>query len=236
MAKVSLPTGQEKKQYVQNMFDEIAPTYEKANRFISLGLDNYARKIALEELRTKPKSKIIDLASGTGDFSRMIESAGSIPFACDLSFGMLSNDSTTKNRIQCDGTVMPFQDNSFDGLVCGYGLRNFVNLDDLFIEIMRVLKPGARLSAVDVSVPTNPLLKLGNRLWISKIAPKIGWLISNNKEAYEYLPRSTAYLPSRNLIENQLRKAGAENINISNLFGGSLILISATKKINWDES
>lgn len=228
----ALPTGETKKKMVQSMFDDIAPTYEKANRFISFGLDNYARKIALKELRLPSGSVVIDLASGTGDFSRMLEAAGSIPISCDLSFGMLANDKTTKSRVQCDGTYLPFPDSSVDGLVCGYGLRNFVDLQKLFPEIMRVLKPGGRFCAVDVSVPKNPILKAGNNLWFVRIAPKLGWLISKNKSAYEYLPRSTAYLPSKNILEEYLEDSFAENIQISDLIGGSLILISATKQLD----
>jgi demethylmenaquinone methyltransferase/2-methoxy-6-polyprenyl-1,4-benzoquinol methylase len=224
-----LPLGDEKKQMVQQMFDDIAPTYEKANRFISFGLDNYARRIAMKELRITPGSIVIDLASGTGDFSRMLSREAMTPVACDLSYGMLHNDSESQLRVQCDGTHLPFGDESVDAVVCGYALRNFVDLNELFPEIMRVLKPQGRFVAVDVTVPSNPVLKAGNKLWFARIAPKLGWLISKNKKAYEYLPRSTAYLPDRETLMLMLEKASAENINITPLIGGSLALISATK-------
>jgi|JI10StandDraft_1071094.scaffolds.fasta_scaffold548256_2 demethylmenaquinone methyltransferase/2-methoxy-6-polyprenyl-1,4-benzoquinol methylase len=229
ISKTELPLGDEKKQMVQTMFDDIAPTYETANRFISLGLDRRARKIALKELRALPHSVVIDLASGTGDFSRMLDAEGMIPLACDLSFGMLNVAKETNNRIQCDGTFLPLADASCAGVVCGYGLRNFVDLESLFNEIMRVLNGGSRFVAVDVSVPTNRFLKFFNRIWLGRIVPKIGWLISKNKAAYEYLPKSTAYLPSDDEIVNLLKKSGAENISVTRLYFGSLILISATK-------
>lgn len=225
-----LPTGDKKKAMVRSMFDDIAPTYEKTNRIISFGLDNFARRIAIKELRARPQSVVIDLASGTGDFSRMLENNCIQALSCDLSFGMLAQDSQSLRRIQCDGTQMPFPSDSVDGVVCGYALRNFVDLETSFAEILRVIKPGGRCVAVDVSVPKNPLLRAGNRLWFAKIAPKLGWLISKNKKAYEYLPRSTAYLPEQDILVDMLERAGGENINISPLIGGSLILVSVTKR------
>jgi len=227
--KEPLPQGEDKKKLVQAMFDDIAPTYEKTNRIISFGLDQKLRKTALKELRAAQGSTVLDFASGTGDFTRMLKSNDINPISCDLSFGMLSNGREIDNPIQCDGTKLPLGDNSVDGVVCGYSLRNFVNLQDTFNEIFRVLKPGARFVAVDITVPKNKAVKFVNQLWFAKTAPKLGWLISKNKGAYEYLPRSTSYLPDNEEISKQLENAGAENIAISPLVLGSLILICATK-------
>lgn len=225
-----LPTGDRKRTMVRSMFDDIAPTYEKTNRMISFGLDKYARRVALKELRVSPGSVVVDLASGTGDFARMLSAHNMTPLAVDLSYGMLANAHDVENRIQCDGTYLPLPDNSCDAVVSGYSLRNFVELSELFVEIMRVLHDGGRFVAVDVSVPINPVLKMGNRVWFAHVAPKIGWLISKNRKAYEYLPRSTAYLPTRERLVSLLVAAGAENVQVTPLIGGSLVLISATKK------
>lgn len=226
-----LPVGDEKKAMVQSMFDDIAPTYEKTNTFITFGLDKRARRIALKQLRAAPGSIIVDLASGTGDFSRMLSSHGLIPVACDFSYGMLENAHDTVNRVQCDGSKLPFETNSVDGVVCGYALRNFVDLGIIFDEIMRVTKDGGRFVAIDVCVPTNKLLRWPNHIWIGKVVPKIGWAISRNKKAYEYLPKSTAYLPDPEIIEKMLVESGAENVSITHLVGGSLIMVVANKKI-----
>lgn len=231
MSKVELPQGEEKYKHVQAMFDDIAPTYEKTNTFITFGLDKYARNLALKELRITPGSVVIDMAAGTGDFSRMLVDEGAIPIACDFSYGMLSHARSVKKRVQCDGTRMPFANNTCDAIVCGYGLRNFVELEKLFFDSMRVLKPGGRFVAVDVSVPTNPVLKAGNKLWLGSVAPKIGWLISKNKNAYEYLPKSVNYLPPKEKMVEIFESLNAENIQIRPLIGGSLVLISATKPI-----
>lgn len=231
MSTVELPQGNEKYKQVQEMFDDIAPTYEKANTLITFGLDKYARKIALQELRVTPGSVVIDMAAGTGDFSRMLSAQGAKPIACDFSYGMLQHAHGVNTRVQCDGTRMPFADNSCDAIVCGYGLRNFVELEKLFIDSMRVLKPGSRFVAVDVSVPSNPVLKAGNRLWLAHIAPKIGALVSKNKQAYEYLPESVSYLPSKSRIISMFEDLKAENIQVKPLIGGSLILVAATKSV-----
>jgi demethylmenaquinone methyltransferase/2-methoxy-6-polyprenyl-1,4-benzoquinol methylase len=235
MTKNALPTGDVKRAQVQEMFDDIAPTYEKTNRFISLGLDRRARRIALRELRQRPGAIVLDLASGTGDFARMLRAHNIVSISVDLSYGMLHASRDGINRVQCDGSVLPLADESVDGIVCGYSLRNFVDLDVLFHELMRVVKPRGKFVAVDVSVPTNRLLRAGNRLWLAHLAPKIGWLISKNKKAYEYLPQSTAYLPPREKIVEMLISAGAEKASVDDLYGGSLILISATKPPKLEE-
>lgn len=228
--ETKLPTGKEKRDMVQTMFDDIAPTYETTNKVITFGLDTYARKVALKSLRAKPKSLIIDLASGTGDFARMLENLDINVLACDLSFGMLSNARDIENRIQSDVTSLPFQDESVDGLVCGYALRNFVDLKEAFSESMRVIKTGGRFVAVDVSVPKNPLIKYFNRLWFGIVVPKIGWVLSKNKQAYEYLPKSTSYLPSNEKIKEFLENAGGENVSVKPIIFGSVIIVSATKQ------
>ncbi|MFN8016285.1 MAG: ubiquinone/menaquinone biosynthesis methyltransferase [Acidimicrobiia bacterium] len=229
--KESLPVGEEKRNMVKSMFDDIAPSYEKANKFISLGMDKHSRKIAIKALRASKNSLIIDLASGTGDLSRMLIKEGARPISCDFSYGMLDNSYGTLLSVQCDGNNMPFADNSCDGLICGYGLRNFVDLETLFIEINRVLKPGARFVAVDVSVPKNPIIRIFNKLWMFKIAPKLGKIISKNKDAYEYLPRSTSYLPSNEKIVELLKSVDHENVSVDTLIGGSLILVCSTKSV-----
>ncbi|MEI2834792.1 MAG: ubiquinone/menaquinone biosynthesis methyltransferase [Acidimicrobiia bacterium] len=226
-----LPQGEEKKKMVRAMFDSIAPTYEKANTYMTFGLDKYARKILVKELRIPQHSLILDLASGTGDFSRMFTKLGHDTLAVDLSFNMLKAGKDTKNKIQCDGTNLPFQNDSFDAIVCGYALRNFVNIDELIIELFRVLKPGGKFMAVDVSVPTNPIIKFGNQIWFNNIIPKIGRFISKNKEAYEYLPRSTSYLPSDDILSSKFKEQGFEAVRISRLVATSLIMINVTKPV-----
>ncbi len=224
-----LPTGDEKKRVVRAMFDTIAPTYEKANTFMTFGLDKYARNILVKELRIADGSKILDLASGTGDFSRIFSNLGHQTIAVDLSFNMLNVANNTPNKVQCDGTCLPFENDSFDAIVCGYALRNFVNLEELIIELFRVLKPGGKFMAVDVSVPTNKIMKLGNKLWFGKIAPKIGYAISKDKAAYAYLPKSTSYMPNDQILSQMFSDEGFDGVRVSRLVASSLIMVSASK-------
>lgn len=225
----ALPTGSAKKKLVREMFDTIAPTYEKANTFMTFGLDKYARKIAMKELRLAKGSTVLDLASGTGDFSRMLQNEGMNSFAADLSFNMLKFAKGTKDPVQCDGTSLPFADSTFDGVLCGYALRNFVDLNSLIIEMARVLKPGGKFIAVDVSVPTNPIIKFGNQLWFARIAPKIGRIISKNRQAYEYLPRSTSYMPDDEKLTIMFAENGFDAVRVSRLVATSLIMVVAAK-------
>ena len=142
---------------------------------------------------------------------------------------MLNVANNTPNKVQCDGTCLPFENDSFDAIVCGYALRNFVNLEELIIELFRVLKPGGKFMAVDVSVPTNKIMKLGNKLWFGKIAPKIGYAISKDKEAYAYLPKSTSYMPNDQILSQMFSDEGFDGVRVSRLVASSLIMVSASK-------
>jgi demethylmenaquinone methyltransferase/2-methoxy-6-polyprenyl-1,4-benzoquinol methylase len=224
-----LPQGDAKAKVVQNMFDAIAPRYDMVNRIMTFRLDTRWRKIAVRKLALSKGARVLDLASGTGDLCVDLRKAGLIPLSFDMSFGMLAADHSKAPRVQADILRLPIATQSVDGVTCGFALRNLVDLNVFFHEIARVTKSGGRIALLDVSTPTNPLIRWGNSVYFGKVVPRIGGLLSN-RAAYNYLPKSVAYLPSPEQLVVMLQNVGFEHVRHEQLSGGLTQLMHATKK------
>ena len=223
-----LPEGRDKAAMVQNMFDAIAPRYDLVNRIMTFRLDTRWRRRAVRDLRLAPGSRVLDLASGTGDLCIDLRRAGLEPISMDLSFGMLSNDRSGAPRAQADILRLPVPDGSVDGIICGFALRNLVDLDVFFRECARAIRPGGRVSLLDVGVPHNPLVRFGNNIYFGKVVPRIGAILSDGP-AYRYLPKSIAYLPDRAVLVQKLRDAGFGDATHTQLSGGLTQLMVGTR-------
>lgn len=223
-----LPRGEAKVKAVRAMFDAVAPRYEMVNRIISLGLDQRWRRRAFEGLELAPRSTVVDIASGTGDFCRLVESHGHIVVGVDLSLGMLENARTAAPLLQADALQLPFRDNSVDAVTCGFALRNFVELPPFFAEMNRILKPGGKVAFLDAAQPQLPLVRTGHHVWFGVIAPRIGALLSD-RQAYAYLPKSLAYLPPAGELVAMVQDAGFTQVRHTSLLLGCAQLIIATR-------
>jgi demethylmenaquinone methyltransferase/2-methoxy-6-polyprenyl-1,4-benzoquinol methylase len=228
-AEVDLPTGQDKTELVRSMFDAIAPRYDLVNRMITFGLDVRWRRRSARALGLPAGSRVLDLASGTGDFLTILAAAGLRPFGMDLSWGMLAANRTGLPLAQADGAHLPVADASLDGITCGYALRNFTELGQVFAELGRTVRPGGRISLLEVAEPRHRVLRLGHRIWFRRVVPVLGGLVSD-AAAYRYLPRSTAYLPSTAELREMLMDAGFSAVNQRPLSGGLSQLITATRQ------
>jgi len=213
---------------VRNMFDAIAPRYDLVNRIMTFRLDTRWRRRAVRDLALPANSTVLDLAAGTGDLCIDLRRAQLRPIAIDLSFGMLSNDRSNAPRAQADILRLPVPSHSVDGIICGFALRNLVDLEVFFIECARVIRPGGRIALLDVGVPHNPLIRFGNNIYFGKIVPRIGALLSD-AAAYRYLPRSIAYLPDRSVLVAQLQRAGFADAIHTQLSGGLTQLMVGTR-------
>jgi demethylmenaquinone methyltransferase/2-methoxy-6-polyprenyl-1,4-benzoquinol methylase len=227
-AEAALPQGEEKRKAVQSMFDTIAPRYDLVNRVMTFRMDVRWRKRTVRDLGLAPGSVVLDLASGTGDLCHDLARAGHRPIATDLSFGMLDHATHGFPRVQGDGLALPFPDGSLDGATCGFALRNFVALPPMLAELARVVRPGGRIALLDVSAPSNPVLKAGHAVYFGKVVPLVGGLLSD-KAAYRYLPRSVAYLPPPQQLVAEVREAGFEAVERVQLSTGISQLITATR-------
>ncbi len=201
------------------MFDAIADRYELVNRLMTFGMDAAWRRRAVRDLYLPPGSLVLDVAAGTGDFTRELARVGHRPVATDLSFGMLRAGRGMPERVQADAAHLPFATGSFDGITCGYALRNFTDLGATLAEMARVLRPGGRISLLEVAEPRSGLWRWGFRVWFRRVVPLIGSLVSD-RDAYHYLPRSTAYLPPAPELSEMLRAAGFRAVNHRFVMGG----------------
>ncbi len=223
-----LPEGDAKVAAVRDMFDAIAPKYDRLNRIISLRLDVRWRKRAVRDLALPAGSRVLDLASGTGDLCIDLANAGMLPVSMDLSFGMLSADRSGSPRVQTDILALPVPDRAVDGVMCGFALRNLLDLPTFFDELGRVVRPGGRIALLDVSVPKNRLVRWGNGIYFGKIVPKIGAVLSDGP-AYAYLPKSVAYLPTPEVMLAALARAGFTDATHQQLSGGLTQLMVGTR-------
>lgn len=223
-----LPEGDEKRAAVRSMFDTIAPRYDLVNRLMTFRLDVRWRRQARRSLALAPGSVVLDLACGTGDFSVDLAKDGHRPIGIDLSFGMLASARTDSPLVQGDLLELPVADGSVDGAVCGFALRNLVDLAPFFAELHRVLRPGGRIALLDVSRPGNPLVRWGHGLYFNRVVPRIGGLLSD-RSAYAYLPRSVSYLPEPDRLVAMLREAGLADVEHRQLSGGITQLLTASR-------
>jgi demethylmenaquinone methyltransferase/2-methoxy-6-polyprenyl-1,4-benzoquinol methylase len=227
-AEADLPTGSEKTVLVRSMFDAIAPRYDLVNRLMTFGLDVRWRRQSVDALGLPPGSLVLDLACGTGDFLRILQNEGLKPVGMDLSWGMLAANRTGEPLAQADVSALPVADASVDGITCGYALRNFTDLGAACGELGRIVRPGGRISLLEVAEPEHPLLLVGHRTWFRHVVPVIGGILSDGA-AYRYLPKSTAYLPPTGELRSMLQGAGFSSVNRRALSGGLSQLITATR-------
>jgi demethylmenaquinone methyltransferase/2-methoxy-6-polyprenyl-1,4-benzoquinol methylase len=210
------------------MFDTIAPRYDLVNRVMTLGLDQGWRRTTVNALALAPGMVVLDLACGTGDLSTMANRRGYRTIGADLSWGMLAANRTGEPALQCDAANLALADRSIDGIVCGYALRNFTDLAGSLREAARVLRPGGRIAVLEVAAPPRGLMRNGHRIWFERVVPVLGALLSD-ADAYRYLPRSTAYLPSDVGLRRLFLDAGFSTVGRRLLHGGLSQLITATR-------
>jgi len=210
-------TEEGKKKQVTKMFDNIAGSYDFLNHTLSLGMDNIWRKIAIKKLTNNPRT-ILDIATGTGDFAISASKYTNATITgIDISQGMLNvgidkiakKELTDRIKLQlADSENLPFNDNSYDAITAGFGVRNFENLNKGLSEMHRTLKEGGIVVILEPSEPTSFPLKQFYNLYFHHVLPFIGGIISKDKNAYTYLPDSVSAFPSGDDFLNELEKAG----------------------------
>jgi demethylmenaquinone methyltransferase/2-methoxy-6-polyprenyl-1,4-benzoquinol methylase len=207
-----------KKAQVAKMFDNISRRYDFLNHFLSLGIDRAWRRRAISLLKPLKPRLMLDVATGTGDFALQALTLNPEKVTgIDISEGMLemgrkkiAQRGLTAKVELCPGDSenLLFEENKFDAVTVGFGVRNFENLEKGLSEIFRVMKPGAMLVILEFSRPrTFPFRQLYN-FYFKTILPKIGRVVSKDKSAYTYLPESVEAFPDGMEFENILKKVG----------------------------
>lgn len=211
-----------KKENIKALFDNIAPDYDKLNHILSLNIDKSWRRKAVREIIDKEGPlKVLDVACGTGDFTIEIArkmSGGSVT-GIDLSEGMMSvgREKAAAAGIEAvleygDCEALRYEDNTFDRVAVAFGVRNFEHLDLGLKEMWRVLDKDGKLVILELSVPSNPVIRWCYKLYFLNILPAIGGFVSGNKGAYRYLPASVLHFPAPDKFVAMMHEAGFREV------------------------
>ena len=230
----------EKGKLVEEMFDNIAPTYDTLNHRLSWDIDKGWRKKAIRQLLLFQPKTILDIATGTGDFA-ILSAKELLPqrmIGIDISEGMMK---IGQKKVEAEGlqhivsfkkddcTHLSFDDNSFDAVTAAFGIRNFQNLDQGLSEMYRVLRPNGHLSIVELTTPVSFPMKQLFKLYSHTILPVYGKLISKDTSAYSYLTNTIEAFPQGEVMLDILRKAGFKNASFKRLTFGICTMYFATK-------
>ena len=230
----------EKGKLVEEMFDNIAPTYDTLNHRLSWDIDKGWRKKAIRQLLPFQPKTILDIATGTGDFAILSakELRPQSMIGIDISEGMMK---IGQKKVEAEGlqhivsfkkddcTHLSFDDNSFDAVTAAFGIRNFQNLDQGLSEMCRVLKPNGHLSIVELTTPVSFPMKQLFKLYSHTILPVYGKLISKDTSAYSYLTKTIEAFPQGEVMLDILRRAGFKNASFKRLTFGICTMYFATK-------
>lgn len=226
----NVPVG-EKSQHVRHVFDSVADNYDLMNDMMSLGIHRLWKRYAINMANLKPGERVLDLAGGTGDLTRLmapiVGERGHITLA-DINAAMLNNgrsrllDKGVSGNVdfaQVDAEQLPFPDNSFDLVTMAFGLRNVTNKQRALDSLYRVIRPGGRLLVLEFSRPT-ALLKPAYDFYSFAILPKLGQLIARDESSYRYLAESIRMHPDQQTLQSMMEQAGLERCDYHNLSGG----------------
>jgi demethylmenaquinone methyltransferase/2-methoxy-6-polyprenyl-1,4-benzoquinol methylase len=217
---------------IQSFFSDIASRYDFANHLLSGGSDFYWRWRAARIVRKWSPTRILDLASGSGDLALALNRAcpGTTLIAADFCEPMLrkAQEKGVRALVAADGLRLPFPDNSFDALTIAFGLRNMSSWPTALAEFQRVLRPGGRLLILDFSQP-RALFGTIYRWYLNNILPRVASVVTGHKGAYTYLADSIAAFPSPESLSDLLKEAGYANVTATPLTG-RIVAIHTGKK------
>lgn len=228
-----------KKEEVAEMFNNISKRYDFLNHFLSLGIDKIWRKKAIAELKEINPTRILDIATGTGDFAlAALKINPKEVVGIDISEGMLAVGKEKMIAKKVDNIIsmqlgdsenLPFEDNYFDGLTVGFGVRNFENLEKGLAEMLRVIRPEGKAIILEFSKPKKFPIKQVFGFYSKYFIPFFGKNISKDEKAYAYLPESVEAFPEGENFKAILTKVGYKNVS-SKLVSGGIATIYIGRK------
>lgn len=230
----------EKGKLVEEMFDNIAPTYDTLNHRLSWDIDKRWRRKAIGMLASYKPAKILDIATGTGDFA-ILAAKNLHPqqlIGADISEGMMEIGRQKVKREKLDSIIsfhkedclhLSFEEETFDAVTAAFGIRNFQNLDQGLKEMCRVLKKGGHLCIIELTTPVSFPMKQLFHVYSHTVLPIYGRLISKDSSAYRYLTATIEAFPQGEAMMEILRKAGFSKAEFRRLTFGICTMYFATK-------
>jgi len=234
--------GAEKREYVQTVFEEIAPRYDLLNHLLSLNIDKMWRRKALRALNWErvPEGRYLDLCAGTLDVAaQLCKQPGFRGFVlgADFAVPMLRAGAgkapiTSVSPVGADAQVLPLGDASVDGATVAFGIRNVAQLDVALREVHRVLKPGARFVILEFTTPRLWIVRTFYQFYFHHVLPFIGGIISGHRTAYKYLPKSVANFPAEPELAARMSAAGFLEVHWTSLSFGIAAIHVGSKNGN----
>lgn len=228
-----------KKEEVATMFNNISKRYDFLNHFLSLGIDKIWRKKAIRQLKEVAPKSVLDIATGTGDFAiAALKLNPEEIVGVDISQGMLDVGIEKMKRKGYDHIIsmqlgdseqLPFDDNRFDALTVGFGVRNYENLEKGLADMLRVLKPNGKAVILEFSKPKKFPIKQLFGFYSKRVIPFLGRTISKDKRAYAYLPESVEAFPEGQAFEEIMKSVGYKSVQSKLVSGGIATIYSGIK-------
>lgn len=239
----NLPGDRDKSRYVKDTFNSIAKSYDLMNTLMTFGLDKSWRRLAVKHSGLEEGGMGLDICCGTGMLA--MEQAGAAGptgrvIGLDFSKNMIEiaqqniRDHTFKDNIQFvqgDAMVLPFENNYFDCVTVGWGLRNVPDVFRVVQEMARVVKPGGKVVSLDMAQPAAPVFKEFYWLYFDRIIPAVGKLLSGNKKAYEYFYNSARGFMCQQELADLFAQVGLDETRYLNLCGGVVAIVEGKKPL-----
>ncbi|MFL5483105.1 MAG: ubiquinone/menaquinone biosynthesis methyltransferase [Gemmatimonadaceae bacterium] len=241
-ASAAAAGGAEKREYVKQIFSEIAPRYDLLNHLLSLNIDKRWRRKAIASLAVErdKSGNYLDLCAGTLDVAQQIAMlpgfVGAV-IGADFAEPMLRAGKGKVNGrkvvpVTADALQLPLPSGKLAGAIVAFGIRNVAGLDAALREAFRVLVPGGRFVILEFSTPRTPLLRAAYNFYFQHVLPRIGGLISGHSTAYSYLPRSVANFPVEEDLATRMQRAGFAKVSWSSLSLGIAAIHVGERPIN----
>jgi demethylmenaquinone methyltransferase / 2-methoxy-6-polyprenyl-1,4-benzoquinol methylase len=219
---------------IHEMFGKIAGQYDITNSVLSLGIHHFWKRAVVAKLPRR--GPILDLCTGTGDLVQLAKSPERLVVGGDFCLPMLEQAgkrnliSPSTPFLNCDAVALPFQENSFNGVMVSFGIRNIPALSLAMKEIRRVLMPGGKLLVLEFGAPRIPLWREVYELYSRFVMPLIGQFMTGHREAYEYLPETARAFPCREELCELFAREEFINPTYQSLCGGIAYLYEAGKE------
>lgn len=230
--------GEERAEYVQNMFARIAGRYDMMNRLMTFGQDVRWRRYVIQQAQLPDGGRLLDIATGTGDIAyeglrqhRNLQAVGG-----DFTIEMMQAGKRRPERqalqwVAADTLALPFPDNMFDAVTSGFLMRNVIDVPGALAEQTRVTKPGGRIVILESSPPKKNLLRPFIRLHLNYVIPTLGRLITGDDDAYRYLPDSTQQFQGPESLAAAMRQAGLTEVSYRLFMFGTIAVHVGVKPV-----